>query len=96
MSDDQVRREVTRTKGRYVITRPEGEAELTYSILTPTQVIADHTEVPAALQGQGLGRKLLDALLADARAEGFRIMPLCPYVNAQRKKHPEWANLFSV
>jgi predicted GNAT family acetyltransferase len=96
LSDDVVHREVTATKGRYVIVRPEGEAELTYSILTPTQVIADHTAVPAGLEGQGLGRKLLDALLADARREGFRIMPLCPYVNAQRKKHPEWAELFSV
>jgi predicted GNAT family acetyltransferase len=96
LSDDQVRREVSMTKGRYVITRPEGEAELTYSILTPTEVIADHTDVPDALRGQGLGRKLLDALLADAQSEGFRIMPLCPFVNAQRKRHPEWAGLFSL
>ena len=91
-----VRREQGETKGRYVITFAEGEAELTYSILTPTRVIADHTGVPPALEGRGIARRLLDALLADARTEGFTIVPLCPYVNAQRKKHPEWADLFQV
>ena len=96
MSDPAVRREQGETRGRYVITFPEGEAELTYSILTPTQVIADHTRVPPALAGRGIALRLLEALLADARAEGFTIVPLCPYVNAQRKKHPEWANLFTV
>ncbi|MDD9923426.1 MAG: N-acetyltransferase, partial [Boseongicola sp.] len=36
------------------------------------------------------------ALIADARVEGYKIMPLCPFVNAERKKHPEWANAFNV
>jgi uncharacterized protein len=94
LSDDVIHREVTASKGRYVIHRAEGDAELAYSILTVDKVIADHTVVPEVLEGQGIARKLLDRFLADAAAEGFRIMPLCPYVNAQRKKHPEWAHLF--
>ena len=93
---DVIRREVSATKRRYVLSRPEGDSELTYSRLSPDRVIADHTEVAPGLQGQGIGRILLDQLLADARAEGFTIVPLCSYVNAQRKKHPEWADLFSV
>ena len=93
---DEVHRDVTATRGRYVIVRPAGEAELTYSILSPERVIADRTFVPPALEGQGIARLLLDHLLADARADGFTIVPLCPYVNAQRKKHPAWADLFSV
>ncbi len=95
MADDPaIERELTGTKGRYVIRFAEGEAELTYSILTRDKVIADHTLVPEALEGRGIARRLLDRLLDDARHEGFRIMPLCPYVNAQRRKHPEWADLF--
>jgi predicted GNAT family acetyltransferase len=34
--------------------------------------------------------------VAHARAEGFCIMPLCPFVNAQRKRHPDWADAFVV
>ena len=91
-----IRREVSGTKGRYVLTTAEGESELTYSIASPSLVIADHTAVAPGLEGQGVGRRLLDRLLEDARTEGFKIIPLCPYVNAQRRKHPEWADLFNV
>lgn len=93
MSD--VEREDHGSKRRYVIRRPEGEAELTLSVLTPERVIADHTYVPDALRGQGLADALLAALLDDARAQGFTIVPLCPFVAAQARRHPEWAALFS-
>ena len=42
------------------------------------------------------GLALATRLVEDARSMGFKIMPLCPFVNAQRKKHPEWADAFSV
>lgn len=93
---DEIVRQVEDSKGRYVISRPEGEAELTFSILSPGLVIADHTAVPRALEGQGLARLLVARIVADAQADGFRIVPLCPYVNAQRARHPEWAELFAA
>ena len=92
----EVIKEVSGSKGRFLLATEAGDAELTISIASPTLVIADHTEVPQPLEGQGIARRLLDALLEDARANGYRIVPLCPYVNAQRRKHPEWAELFSV
>lgn len=92
----EITRETTGSKGRYVLRRDGAEAELTYSITSPTLVIADHTAVPDAFRGTGAGLALVTQLVADARAEGFKIMPLCPFVNAQRKKHPEWADAFSV
>lgn len=96
MSDFVIEREVGGTKGRYVIRKDGVVAELTYSITTPTLVIADHTSVPDAFRGTGAGLALVLRLVADARAEGFKVMPLCPFVNAQRKRHPEWADAFSV
>ncbi|EYD77844.1 Acetyltransferase [Rubellimicrobium mesophilum DSM 19309] len=92
----EVEREDHGSKRRYVIRRPEGEAELTLSVLSPTRVIADHTYVPDALRGQGLAEDLLDALLSDARAQGFTIVPLCPYVASQARRHLEWAALFAT
>ena len=91
-----ITREHGPTKGRYVIRRNGEEVELTYSVTSPTLIIADHTAVPDSFRGTGAGLALVTRMVADARAEGFRIMPLCPFVNAQRKKHPEWAEAFAV
>lgn len=98
MSDPVVRKEMNDggTKGRFVISLPEGEAELTFSVTSPTLVIADHTGVAPALEGRGLARRLVEALVADARANDYNVVPLCPYVNAQRRRHPDWADVFSV
>jgi predicted GNAT family acetyltransferase len=96
MTTFDIQRETNGSKGRYVIRQNGDEAELTYSITSPVLVIADHTLVPDSFRGTGAGLALVTRLVEDARAEGFRIMPLCPFVNAQRKKHPEWADAFSV
>ena len=95
MSTD-IRKEISGSKGRYVLLRDGAEAELTISVSSPTLVIADHTGVPEALRGTGAGQALVAYLVEDARREGFKIVPLCPFVNAQRRKHPDWADVFQV
>ena len=55
--------------------------------------VAEHTIVPPEIGGRGIAGKLVDALIADARAEGFKIVPECSYVVAAFGKHPEWADL---
>ena len=90
----EITREHGESKGRYVLVIDGEEAELTYSITSPTLIIADHTGVPEALRGTGAGLRLVERLVADARAEGVKIVPLCPFVNAQRRRHPDWANVF--
>ncbi|MFQ6549161.1 GNAT family N-acetyltransferase [Aestuariibius sp. 2305UL40-4] len=96
MTGDKITKEVDGSKGRYVYRDGDDEAELTISILSPKLVIADHTGVPPAFEGQGIGLKLLERLIADAKEDGFKIVPLCPFVNAQRRRHPEWADLFQA
>jgi predicted GNAT family acetyltransferase len=96
LAEFEIEREVAGSKGRYVIRRDGAEAELTYSVTSPTLVIADHTGVPDSFRGTGAGAALVARIVADARAEGFKIMPLCPFVNAQRRRHPEWADAFAV
>lgn len=55
--------------------------------------VATHTLVPNSMRGKGIAGKLVDALIADAKSEGFRIVPQCSYVEAQFRRHPEWASL---
>ncbi|MBT8459816.1 MAG: N-acetyltransferase [Boseongicola sp.] len=93
---DDIRKEIDGSKGRYVLTQGGTEAELTFSVASPTLVIADHTAVPDAFRGTGAGLRLVERLVADAKSEGFKIIPLCPFVNAQRAKNPDWADAFKV
>jgi uncharacterized protein len=93
-TDHQVTREHGATKGRFVIRKGDEAAELTYSVTTAQLFIADHTGVPDSFRSTGAGLALVEALVAAARAEGFKVVPLCPFVNATRKRHPEWADVF--
>jgi predicted GNAT family acetyltransferase len=93
---DEIRKELDGSKGRYVLSRNGTEAEITFSVLSATTIIADHTGVPDALRGTGAGQRLVAHMVEDARAQGFKIVPLCPFVNAQRRNHPEWADVFQV
>ena len=94
MAEHVVTRQHGATKGRFVIRKDGDEAELTYSITTPTLIIADHTAVPDSFRSTGAGLAMVEALVAAARADGFKVVPLCPFVNATRRRHPEWADVF--
>jgi predicted GNAT family acetyltransferase len=48
-----------------------------------------HTEILPEEEGKGYGRQLLNAMVAYAREHQLQVMPLCPYVHAQFKRHPE-------
>jgi len=52
-----------------------------------------HTEVPPSAQGQGVAAALVQAALVWARAEGLRVRPLCSYVAAYMRRHPETRDL---
>ncbi len=84
--------------GRYVarVAGINAEAELTYTHRGPGLISADHTGAPDELKGTGAAAALVDHLIADARAKGFKIIPLCPYVRARYLKHPDWQDVMTV
>lgn len=96
MSDIDIRLEEDGSRGRYAWTAPDGaEAELTYSNSGDGRLIADHTFVPSQHREKGIALKLVERLVADARANGDKIVPVCPYVAAQFRKHPDWADVLT-
>ena len=52
-----------------------------------------HTEVPPSLQGRGIAAQLVCETLQWARNEGLRVRPLCCYVAAYMRRHPETQDL---
>lgn len=88
-----IHRKEGESKGRYWLVLDGHEAEMTYSRAGETTLIIDHTGVPDALRGRGAGRALVARAVEDARAEGRKIVPLCPFAKAQIARHPEWQDV---
>ena len=84
MSHD-VQHQESGAKGAFYIAAATGErlATMTYSRANESLIIIDHTEVAPSLAGQGVGRALLDALVAWARHSKTKVMPLCSFAQAQ-------------
>ncbi|MEO1563306.1 MAG: GNAT family N-acetyltransferase [Pseudomonadota bacterium] len=91
---DEITFEETDTKARFVYSENGGpEAELTFSKAGPEMIIIDHTGVPDAYRGQGVGLRLVSRAVEKARKNNWKILPLCPFAAAQFKRHPEWADV---
>ncbi|MDQ3555463.1 MAG: N-acetyltransferase [Gemmatimonadota bacterium] len=55
-----------------------------------------HTEVPADIQGRGIGSALIRGALDDTQRRGVRVAPVCPFVADFVRNHPEYHHLLSV
>lgn len=79
--------------GRYV-----GEIDGTvvassfYKVRATTWIFV-HTEVDEGHSGQGIGWAVARFALDDVRDKGGRVVPICPFVAAFIKRHPEYQDL---
>jgi len=67
-------------------------AELAYYINGDT-ITFTHTGVPAALEGQGIGSKLVKAGLQYARDNNLKVESMCWFVSGYIERHPEVQDL---
>lgn len=76
------------------IARVEGASEigeLTLRRVSSDVWDANHTGVPKAIGGRGVGKALIQAMVEDARQSGYRVVPSCPFVAKLFERKPEWA-----
>lgn len=70
-------------------------AEMVYVMAGPKKMIIEHTEVDETLKGQGIGAKLLEALVEYVRKEGIKVLPLCPFATATFRKRKDLQDVLS-
>lgn len=89
MTTHTIEHQEANSKGAFYVQQgSERIAEMTYSRTNATLIVIDHTEVDERLKGQGVGRQLLDALVAWARETHTKVIALCPFAKAQFNKDP--------
>lgn len=55
-------------------------AELTYTIPSDDSINMMHTYVPEEFRGNGIGEQLVEAALAYAKQNDYRVIPSCSFV----------------
>lgn len=54
-----------------------------------------HTEVPVGLEGKGVGSAIVSKTLEYIKEKGYTLAPLCPFVAAYVKRHPDWKSILA-
>ena len=76
-------------QGAFYITDDEEQlGEMVVGVSGSTLTVY-HTEVAEKAKGKGYAKKLLKEMVYYARKNNLKILPLCPYVHAQFKRHPQ-------
>lgn len=78
-----------KSKKRFELKIDDHVAFVEYIISKQGIIYLTHTEVPKALAGMGVGGILASKVLAHIKGEGMKMAPLCPFVAAFIKRHPE-------
>ena len=79
-------------RGRYELETSSGPAIAAYE-RESDRLVLTHTVVPSPEEGHGVASRLIAGVLADARARELQIVPVCPFVAAYLRRHPEEADL---
>lgn len=93
MTDEDVRVVDDPAQLRYELWVGETRAGSIAYRAEPGAVVLIHTDVNPVFEGRGLGARLTAGALDDIRARGLFVVPLCPFVAAHIRRHPEYADL---
>ncbi|PPT31502.1 GNAT family N-acetyltransferase [Xanthomonas euroxanthea] len=69
-------------------------AELAYRLEGERMTIT-HTQVPDAIAGRGIAAVLVEAALAHARQQGYKVVPACSYAQAYIRRHQQFQDLLA-
>lgn len=86
---------ILQEKGRFYIDN-DGKtvAEITYTTPNNEMFIIDHTFVDESLRGQNVGEQLVASVVALARQQERKIIPLCPFAKREFEKKTSYADVW--
>ena len=90
--DDHLKLVNNQEKNRFELKVEGYTAVIDYKI-KDKKIYLIHTEVPAELAGKGVGNAIVLKTLNYIKDNGFSLVPLCPFVAAYIKRHPEWETI---
>jgi predicted GNAT family acetyltransferase len=88
MSEVKLKLDNRRRGAFYVENEGKQVGEMVIGI-SETALTVYHTEVDPEMEGKGLARQMLDAMVSYARQEHLQVVPLCEYVHLQFRRHPD-------
>jgi predicted GNAT family acetyltransferase len=53
------------------------------------------TLISEEARGKGYGKVMMEAVLPEIEAQGYCVVPVCPYVIKYMATHPEWAHILA-
>jgi predicted GNAT family acetyltransferase len=80
---------------RFLVEADGHVAELVYE-LDGDRLLLIHTGVPRALEGRGIGGKLVAAAVDEAKRRGLTVVPLCPFAQDWLRRHPDVAATVAI
>lgn len=80
---------VNQEKKRFELEVEGKIAYIEYILNNENIMFLTHTEVPVGLEGKGVGSTIVSKVLDYIKENGYTLAPLCPFVAAYVKRHPE-------
>ena len=86
---------LSKDKKRFELHTDGHIAFIEYILSKENVMYLNHTEVPKALEGNGIGTKIVEKALHYIKEHDYKLAPMCSFVAQYLVKNPEWQRLLA-
>lgn len=88
---------IENSRGGEFVIQEDGDrhAEMSYTQAGDGKITIDHTFVEKQFRGEHIGKDLVQAGVNFAREKNLKIIPLCPFAQAEFEKNTDYADVLA-